>query len=211
MASTVRAARGGVPFRAADFGPIANQVMDPNYLLVRANSPFKTLGDLLDAAATRPITIANAGIGGGHHMSALLLQEFTGVRFTHVPYASGAEAISGLLAGHVDASMNVPPEGLSHVDAGTLRILCLFSERRSRLFPNVLTAKGVVTHKDVPEVIRRRLEEIFAQIAEDPDYQARLRELRFGIAHMGAEPFSRLIERETTTYRRLIEQHGLAN
>jgi len=223
MASTVRAARGGVPFRAADFAPIANQVMDPNYLIVRANSPFRSLGDLLDAAITRPVTIANAGIGGGHHMSALLLQEFTGVRFTHVPYASGAEAISGLLAGHVDASMNVPPEGLSHVDAGTLRIICLFSERRSRLFPNVLTAKeqhvdlvatqwrGVVTHKDVPEVIRIRLEEIFAQIADDPDYQARLRELRFGISHLGAEPFGRLIERETSTYRRLIEQHGLAN
>ncbi len=91
------------------------------------------------------------------------------------------------------------------------------------MFPNVLTAKeqhvdlvatqwrGVVTHRDVPEVIRRRLEEIFAQIADDPDYQARLRELRFGISHLGAEPFLRLIERETTTYRRLIEQHGLAN
>jgi tripartite-type tricarboxylate transporter receptor subunit TctC len=223
MASTVRAARGGVPFRATDFAPIANQVMDPNYLLVRADSPFRTIGDLLDAAITRPVTIANAGIGGGHHTAALLFQEFTGVRVTHVPYEGGGPAVVGLLAGHVDASMNVPVEGLSHVDAGTLRILAIFSDRRSGVFPNVLTAKeqhvdlsvtqwrGVVTHKEVPEVIRTRLMDIFEQIANDPDYQARLRGLRFGFKHIEGEEFGRLIESEAVRFRRLMEKHGLVN
>lgn len=220
-AQTIRTLRGGVPFALADFVPIANHVKDANYLLVRTDSPFRTLTDLLDAAVSRRVTIANAGTGGGHHFAALLLEAHTGVRLTHVPYAGGALSATAVLTGEVDASMNVSPEGLSSVDAGQTRILCLFAENRSGVFPNVLTAKeqdvnlvavqwrGIAVHKDTPKVIIERLDEIFSQIAADPDYQARLRALRFTQAHLGAEDFKILVDREAERIRRIIVQFGI--
>ncbi|MBS3977857.1 MAG: tripartite tricarboxylate transporter substrate binding protein [Syntrophomonadaceae bacterium] len=221
-AQVIRTHMGKVGFEATSFAPIIKQTKDHNYLLVRADSPYKNLNEFLADARRKPLSIANASIGGGHHLAALLLQDFT-VPFLHVPYGGGGPAVTGLLARHVDASMNIAPEGLTNVAAGQLRILALFAEERTDLVPGAPTAReqgvnlllpqwrGIVAPNETPTEIQARLHDIFARIMRDPEFKQRLRGLGFGHSYLNPEEFGKLIREEDAKFKRVIIENKLGD
>ncbi|HSB77693.1 MAG TPA: tripartite tricarboxylate transporter substrate binding protein, partial [Candidatus Methylomirabilis sp.] len=119
-------------FTYRDFEPVINVVQDPAMLQVRADSPWKSLREFLDYAKKNPelITVGNSGAGGGVHLIALAFEKAAGVKFNHIPFAGGGPSVTALLGGHINAVSVSPPEGISHVKAGKLRIVALFSEKR---------------------------------------------------------------------------------
>lgn len=212
-----------VEYEATSFAPIIMMTKDYNYLLVKADSPYKNLNDFIEAAKKKNLSIANAGVGGGNHLAALLFEDFVKVPFKHVPFDGGGPAVSALLSGVVDASMNIAPEGLNNVKSGQLRILAVFSEQRIDLLPDVPTAKeqgldlilpqwrGVVAHKDTPADIQKRLHDIFAQIMKDQEFLAKMKELGFGAFYMGPEEFGKFIQEDSAKYERVIKEHKLGD
>ncbi len=122
-----------------DFTPISLLASSPNILLVRADSPFKTLGDLLAQARAKPGSLAfgHAGNGTSTHLAGELLKSLAGVDIDAISYKGGAPAINDLLGGQIPMSFNNAPEALGQLEAGTLRALAVTTASRSPFLPNV--------------------------------------------------------------------------
>lgn len=111
---------------------ITTLVRTPNVLVVNANSPFKTLADLIAKAKSEPnrITYASAGVASSAHVVGELLQVQAGIKLVHVPYKGGAPAIQDLIGGHVDVMVAEASGVRSAIKAGTLRALALSDSAR---------------------------------------------------------------------------------
>jgi len=124
-----------------DFTPISLIGTSPNMLLVRADSPIKTLADLLAAARERPGQIAygHAGNGTSSHLAGELLKYMAKIDITPIPYKGGAPALTDLIGGHIPMTFNNIPESIAQVTAGTVRPLGVTTAIRSPVLPNVPT------------------------------------------------------------------------
>jgi tripartite-type tricarboxylate transporter receptor subunit TctC len=115
-----------VPWKDWQFYKIATSIAA---WAVKPDSPFKTFGDVIEAAKKRPgeIKVSNSGVGGIWHEATLLVEKFTGARFKHVPYAGGAPAVLAGLRGEVDLIASGVHEQIEHLRAGNLRNLAVFT------------------------------------------------------------------------------------
>jgi tripartite-type tricarboxylate transporter receptor subunit TctC len=124
-----------------DFTPISLIGTSPNMLLVRADSPFKTLTDLIAAARARPgqITYGHAGNGTSPHLAGELLKYMAKIDITPIPYKGGAPALTDLIGGHIPMTFNNIPESIAQIMAGTVRPLGMTTAVRSPVLPDVPT------------------------------------------------------------------------
>lgn len=124
-----------------DFTPIALVATQPVVLVVRADSPYKTLADLIAAAKAKPgdVSMASAGSGTIGHLSGELLAREAKVKFLHVPYKGAGPALTDLLGGSVAFSFLTLPSIISMLKAGRLRALAVSSSKRIAALPNVPT------------------------------------------------------------------------
>jgi tripartite-type tricarboxylate transporter receptor subunit TctC len=122
-----------------DFTPIALLASSPNVLLVRADSPYRTLGDLIAAARAKPgsLAFAHAGTGTSTHLAGELLKNLGKVDINAIPYKGGALAINDLLGGQIPMSFNNGPESVGQLAAGTVRALAVTTAARAPFLPNV--------------------------------------------------------------------------
>jgi tripartite-type tricarboxylate transporter receptor subunit TctC len=123
----------------ADFTPISLLASSPNILLVRADSPFKTLGDVIAQARAKPgsLSFGHAGTGTSTHLAGELLKNIARIDINAIPYKGGAPAINDLLGGQIPMSFNNGPESVGQVDAGRVRALAVTTASRASFLPNV--------------------------------------------------------------------------
>lgn len=127
-------------YSANELVPAAVIADTPTLLLVRADSPVRTLRDLMETARRRPVTFGTPGVGTAPHLSGeLLFRRVTGVEATHVPYAGTGPSMTALLAGDIDVVLGGAATALSHVRSGRARGIAVMSERRSQVLPDVPT------------------------------------------------------------------------
>ncbi len=124
-----------------DIAPIIVAGAAPNLLLVRTESPFKTMKDLLAAAKAAPgrLNYASAGNGTSLHLAMEYFKNVTGTDLTQIPYKGSAPMITDLLGGQVDVMFDNFPNALPHVKAGKMRALAITATRRSPAVPDVPT------------------------------------------------------------------------
>ena len=124
-----------------DFTPISLLGSSPNMLLVAADSPYKTLGDLLAAARANPggLSYGMAGNGTSTHLAGELLKYMTKVNIVALPYKGGAPVINDLLGGHIPMSFNNIPESIGQITSGRLRALGVTTAKRASVLPDVPT------------------------------------------------------------------------
>jgi tripartite-type tricarboxylate transporter receptor subunit TctC len=122
-----------------DFTPISLLASSPNILLVRADSPFKTLADVIAQAKAKPgsLSFGQSGNGTSTHLAGELLKKLAGFDMSAISYKGGAPAINDLLGGQIPMSFNNAPEALGQLEAGTLRALAVTTTTRSAFLPNV--------------------------------------------------------------------------
>lgn len=154
-------------------------------IAVPANSPFKTLQDFVAAAKAKPgsITYAHAGVGGATHVGMEEFAAAAGIQLSHVPYKGGAEALQGVLGGHVDALAD-SSSWAPHVEAGKLRLLATWGEQRTPRFKDVPTLKdlgynvvvdapnGIGAPKGLPPAVEARLRDAFRQAVASPEFKS---------------------------------------
>ena len=114
-----------------DFDYITVAVQAPNVLAVPADSPHKSLADVLAFHKANPgkMSFASAGNGTSDHLTAELFWQQTGTSGLHIPYKGGAPAMSDLLGGQVDASFMNINTGITNIKAGKLRALAITPNR----------------------------------------------------------------------------------
>lgn len=124
-----------------DFTPVTTVATAPLVLVVPANSPYKTLSDIVNAAKARPdeITFASPGNGTVAHLTGVLLQKAAGIKLQHVPYKGSAQAITDLIGGQVQLYMSSVPSAMSQIKSGKIRPIVVTSDKRSDDLPQIPT------------------------------------------------------------------------
>jgi tripartite-type tricarboxylate transporter receptor subunit TctC len=181
-----------------DLVPIALVASQPVVLVVRAESPYRTLAELVAAARAKPgtLTMASAGNGTVGHLAGEMFAKKAGLKFMHVPYKGAGPALTDLLGGQTDLFFITPPGGIPQIRSGKLRALAVSSAKRVPVLPDAPTIaesgypgfeandwKGLVAPAGTPpEVVQRINAEVDRALAK-PNTIARL--LAEGSAPMG--------------------------
>jgi tripartite-type tricarboxylate transporter receptor subunit TctC len=167
-----------------DYSYIARTSGQTFGIAVPANSPFRTLKDFVAAARSRPgqVTYAHAGVGGATHVGMEEFAGVAGIQLNHVPYKGGAEALQGVLGGHVDALAD-SSSWAPHVEAGKLRLLATWGEQRTARFKDVPTLResgydvvvdapnGIGAPRGLDPAIAARLREAFRVAVASPEFK----------------------------------------
>src|SRR5690348_11113603 len=122
-----------------DFTPISLLASSPNILLVRKDSPFKSVADVIAEAKAKPgaLSIAHAGTGTSTHLAVELFKSLAKIDLGAIPYKGGAPAINDLLGGQIQLSFNNGPESIGQLQAGTVRALGVTTAKRAAFVPDV--------------------------------------------------------------------------
>jgi len=125
------------------FRPIARFTADPTVLVVRADSPWKTLADFIAAAQAQPgrYNYGSSGNYGTMHVPMEMLKASAGFRMTHIPYTGAGPAVLALMGGQVDAISSGPASVVQQIQAGKLRALAHWGERPLAALPGVPSLK----------------------------------------------------------------------
>ena len=126
-----------------DLKPIAGLMLEPAVFAVRADSPYKSLKEFVDAAKAHPGTLRQSGgsVTSRDNIIRLSLQHATGAKWAFVSFQGGGERLAALLGGHVDIMVIEPQEAGEQVRAGKLRVLAQLSEKRLPGYPDAPTLK----------------------------------------------------------------------
>jgi tripartite-type tricarboxylate transporter receptor subunit TctC len=133
-----------------DFTPLTLLASSPNILLVRADSPFKTLAEMIAQAKAKPgsLSFGHAGTGTSTHLAGELLKALAKIDVEGIPYKGGAPAINDLLGGQIPMTFNNGPESVGQIEAGTVRALAVTSASRASFLPDVPSVSETVPGYD---------------------------------------------------------------
>jgi tripartite-type tricarboxylate transporter receptor subunit TctC len=213
-----------MPYGFEDFTPISLIGSSPNILLVPANSPFKTLAEMLAEARVKPgeLSYGHAGNGTSPHLAGELLKALAKVSIAAVPYKGGAPSLTDLIGGHIAMTFNNIPESIAQIRAGTVRSLGVTTAARSTVLPDVPTIAeqgvpgydtgvwwGVLAPAGLPTNIRDRLARDFRAALNAPAAKARFTDL--GAAPIGSSPaeFGSFIRAEYGKWGPVIKAAGI--
>lgn len=183
-----------------DFTPISILASSPNILVVRADSPFKTLSDVIAQAKAKPgsLSYGQSGNGTSTHLAGELLKKLAGFDMSAIPYKGGAPAINDLLGGQIPMSFNNAPEALGQLQAGTLRALAVTTSKRSPFLPNVPAMSETVPGYDTevwwgllgpagmrPDLVAKISRDFVAALNTDP---VKEKLAKFGASPIGSTP-----------------------
>jgi tripartite-type tricarboxylate transporter receptor subunit TctC len=206
-----------------DIAPVASINRDPLFMLVHPSFPAKTVPEFIAYAKANPgkVNMASPGSGTTPHIAGELFNMMAGIRMVHVPYRSGAPALTDVISGHVQVFFGALPPSIGHIRAGKLRALAVAGVTRSEVLPEVPTVHdflpgfeasgwfGVGAPRNTPAGIVDRLnQEINAGLA-DPKMKARLAELG-SLAFVGSPAdFARFIAEETEKWGKVVRSAGI--
>jgi len=176
---------GNVKYDAVrDFAPISLVSRIPAMLVVSADSPVKSVQDLVALARNRPgaLSYASGGNGGiGHYSGELLKSNGGNLDIVHVPYKSAAEQVMSVMQGQTQFAFPALMIAQPHVKSGRLRPLAVTGERRSALFPEVPTVReamtpgfvldawyGLLAPAGTPQPVIQRLHDELVRVLQDP-------------------------------------------
>ncbi len=194
-------------FTEKDFTPIINQVLDPGVIWVRADSPYKTVQDLLDAAKKSPGTIraATTGILSDDHLAILMTEEAApGAKFRLVHLEGGATQFKEIMAGNIDVAFDNVGSIVKRVQSGEVRALAVMDDVRSKFLPDVPTMKelgfptvissstrGVAGPKGMPAPLVAKLRDVLKKAMEDPDHVKKLEDQGLAIKIMVGDEYEK--------------------
>lgn len=210
-----------LPYDASkDFAPVALFSTVPNVLAVSADTPARSVAELVEYAKRNPgkLNMASAGVGSVNHLTGELFMFRSGARFEHVPYRGAGPATAELLSGQVQVMFANLPNVLAYIKPGKLRVLAVASDKRSAAIPDVPTLAeagvkdavveswyGVMAPAGTDAQVIRKLQETVIGIANEKAMIAQL-------AEQGAVPFpgtsadlEKLSNEETARWKQIIE------
>ena len=213
-----------MPFEESDFAPVVFVASVPQLLTVRADSPYKSVADVIAAAKANPgkLTYGSSGNGAINHLAGQMFADMAGVKLQHVPYKGGAPATNAILSGEIDLIFGEPAPLLPHVKGGKLRALAVTSAKRSPGVPDLPTIaevavpgyevtswNGFLAPAGTPDAAIKRLNASFNKVLADPAMRERL--IQMGYEPVGGAPelFSAHLAAETKKWGPVIKASGL--
>ncbi|MDQ3024985.1 MAG: tripartite tricarboxylate transporter substrate binding protein [Pseudomonadota bacterium] len=190
-------------FQLNQLVPIARFTADPTVLAVRADGPYKSVRDLVEAARKAPGTIAYGSSGnyGTMHVPMEMLSGVAGAKMLHVPFTGAGPAVVALLGGQVEALSTGPSTVMGHVKGGKVRVLATWGDARHPALPDVPTLKelgfdaqfsqwtGLFVPAGTPEPVIARLREAARFAVEDANFKAALAKVETPVQYLDQPQF----------------------
>ena len=192
-------------------------------LTVRADSPYKSFNEYIEAARKQPgkIDYGSTGIGTSPHLLMEELSENAKVQLNHVPFKGNADLTQALLGGHIMAQSDASGWD-KYVDGGQMRLLVTFGEKRTQRWPNVPTAKelgygvvstspyGLVGPKGMDPAVVKTLHDAFKKAMDDPKHIEVLGQLNQAMWYRNGDDYRKWASETFVKDKALIERLGLA-
>jgi tripartite-type tricarboxylate transporter receptor subunit TctC len=207
-----------------DFVPVINVMSSPNALIVKGDSPYRTLAELIASAKNYPgkVTYASVGNGSSPHMGMELLKRVAGVDILNVPYKGSAPARTAMLGGEVHVMFDNLPNVVPAVKAGQLRLLAVTSPTRSPQMPEAPTMIeagvpgyvmeiwfGVAVPAGTPPAAVAALNKEINRIIALPEVKDRLGKLGLDVIGGSAESFARTIAADVAKWSAVVRDAGI--
>jgi tripartite-type tricarboxylate transporter receptor subunit TctC len=201
-----------VPYHAVkDFTPITLLTTTPNMLVVKDDSPMRSVGDLVAVAKAKPgeLSYATSGIGTTVHFAGELFAYQAGIKLNHVPFKGANQSIEAVVGGHVPVSVSAVSSTLGFVKSGRVRVLAVMSEKRSALLPDVPTFRelgykellsdtwlGLLAPAGLPPAVAKRLNDELIRILQQPEFRERVLTTGNEPVGVGLDAFAAQMSRE---------------
>lgn len=207
-----------------DLKPIAQLMLEPAVFAVRADSPYKSLKDFIEAARAHPGQLKQSGgsVTSRDNIIRQSLQHATGTKWAFVSFPGGGERLAALLGGHVDIMVIEPQEAGEQVRAGKLRVLAQLAERRLPAYPDAPTLKeagfdvtatpqirGVVAPPAMPADAAAYWEGRFARLRETPSWKKYLQDNQLEESFLPGEELRKSIAAIEQQLREQFIQSGI--
>jgi tripartite-type tricarboxylate transporter receptor subunit TctC len=213
-----------VPYNVQrDFVPVSMLSTGPNVLVVRADSPFRSLKDIIDFAKTNPgkLNYGTSGPGSVSHLSSEMLKSITKVQAVEVPYKGGVLAVQDLLGGQIQFIFSDALPAMQHIRAGKLRALCVTGAQRFELLPDPPLCQsdapglvavnwwGVLMPAGTPRTIVQKFNADLVRALQDADVKKRFADLGVDAVSSTPEHFGSFIKTEMDKYAKLIKEANI--
>jgi putative tricarboxylic transport membrane protein len=207
-----------------DLTPIARLMLEPAVFAVRADSPYKTLGEFVAAAKARPGQLKQSGgsLTSRDNLVHQALQAHTGAKWAFVSFPGGGERVAALLGGHVDMMVIEPQEAGEQIRAGKMRAIAQIADHRLPGMPDVPTMKeagfdialapqirGVVAPPGTPREVVAFWEDAFARLVKTASWKKYLADNQVEEGYQPAAEFTQSIDAIEKQLRPQLQQAGV--
>lgn len=210
-----------VGFKTDDITGIYMFHYTPDALVVRKDSPFKSVQDVIDYAKANPgkLTLSGSGKGTANHLAQVRFDKMAGIDTTYVAFKGTGKAVTALLGNQVKAEWGYTSVGAKHEDK--VRLLAVAMEKRHPKFPNVPTFKelgfdlvsgayrGIAVPKSTPENIRQKLSKMIGEINADPEFQKRMENDGMALLNVDYAGMHDFMQKMKAIYKEAAQEAGV--
>jgi tripartite-type tricarboxylate transporter receptor subunit TctC len=206
-----------------DLAPVSLVASAPLVIVVAADSPYKTLADVVAAARAKPqaLNYATSGNGTVAHLATELFQRTANVQLTHVPYKGAAQGATDLIGGQVQLYVSSVPTLIGHIKNGKMRAIAVTSAKRADDLPQVPTIAesgykgfdavtwfGVVGPAKLPADVVARLNTEINKALKTPELLKKLSDQGADVEGSTPEQFARLIRDDIARWGKVVKESG---
>lgn len=210
-----------LPYTTADFVPVVRTVSVPYVLVVRANSPFKSVADFVAAMKNEPgkMNYASYGMGQTTHVLMARFLNAAGTSMTHVPYKDGG--LTDIMSGAVDASFEPSTTAIPQIAGGKLRGLAVTAAKRLPALPDVPALsetmrgfasdswQGVLVRKGTPAAVVQKLAAASQEILASDDFRAKALELGLVTVKESPTEFEKFIADDARAWSQVVKDNNI--
>jgi putative tricarboxylic transport membrane protein len=211
-------------FTIKDLTPVVRLVLEPAVIAVKADSPYKTLRDFIEAAKKNPGQLKQSGgsLTSRDNVVRQLLMKHSGANWAYISFPGGGERIAALLGGHVNMMVLEPQEAGEHIRAGSMRVLAQVTAKRLERFSNVPTLKeagfdvpivpqvrGVVAPPGISKEAVAYYEDLFGRLAKTASWKKYLADNQFEDGFMKSAEMGKFFDEFSDRMRGILKEAGV--
>jgi tripartite-type tricarboxylate transporter receptor subunit TctC len=193
----------------------------PNVLMVRMDSPFKTLKEFVEYAKKQPagvLTVGGSGTSSSNDLATAMFNKAAGIKLTYVPFGGTGSAIPALLGGHVTALMTYTPMVIQYKEK--FRTLAIADDKRMKVMADVPTFKeqgydvvegayrGVAAPPGTPDAVVKVLADAFKKVHDDPEVRKKMDQYGFKTEYLGPKESDALVKKKMVEYEQIMKELG---
>ena len=207
-----------------DFQPVTPLIVTKHVLVVPAESPAKSVAELVELAKRKPggLTYASQSVGAGGHLLGEMLKVQAGIPLAHVAYKGSAPALQDLLAGRIDLFFDAVVTSLPHIKAGKLRALAVADATRSSFLPDIPTMReagypgvemdqwfGMFVPAGTPQPVVRKLHDELVKAVRNPEIEGKITSQGLDVVTTSPEEFAAMIRRDSDVLGKVVRDAGI--